>query len=333
MLASTSVYGAEPERDFASIVKAFYAKSSHTDWRGLETLPGIQWAPLPPTMLENCLEDGGCFTRRGEVRISGRSFTAMATGARTIVTNLYLSSPGSNRALEILKAIRSLGLSAGVVRCPVLEPACGANWYRLTGPGIRTGILSIRAVCEGQSCESYVLSQGDELPPLPPADLKFYSEQCAAPPAERLPIATVTPIDRLAQILATLISPSGGGVLRDWTALHAASTQIVWNSTTPQKMDLTFENDANPFAQTATLSLPGRKFSVLASGLPAQPKTIHIDETGMHPRGEHLLGALYTQGFSVQLVRCGPIYTQSTNNWYSVTSSATHPVMLRQSIW
>ena len=45
-----------------------------------------------------------------------------------------------------------------------------------------------------------------------------------------------------------------------------------------------------------------------------------------------MLGVLYTKGLQVRLARCGPVYTESTNNWYSVMSKGTHPVMLRQSI-
>jgi len=41
---------------------------------------------------------------------------------------------------------------------------------------------------------------------------------------------------------------------------------------------------------------------------------------------------LYEKGLTVKLVRCGPVYTESTNNWYSATSSATRPVMILQSI-
>jgi len=97
-------------------------------------------------------------------------------------------------------------------------------------------------------------------------------------------------------------------------------------------MDLTFKNDPNPVAQSASLALSGRKFSVLVSGSPAEPKAIYVEESGMHPRGEHLLGVMHSQGLAVKLARCGPVYTESTNNWYSITGAATHPVMLRQSI-
>jgi hypothetical protein len=38
------------------------------DWSGLDALPGIKWAPLPPRSLQNCLTDGGCFARQGVVK-------------------------------------------------------------------------------------------------------------------------------------------------------------------------------------------------------------------------------------------------------------------------
>jgi len=53
---------------------------------------------------------------------------------------------------------------------------------------------------------------------------------------------------------------------------------------------------------------------------------------GSHPKGEHMLGAVYEKGITVKLVRCGPVYTESTNNWYSLTSAKTRPAMVRQSI-
>jgi hypothetical protein len=76
----------------------------------------------------------------------------------------------------------------------------------------------------------------------------------------------------------------------------------------------------------------GRKFSAMASGTPGQVKIVRLEELGQHPRGEHMLGVVYQKGITVQLVRCGPVYTESTNNWYSLTSARTRPAMIRQSI-
>lgn len=41
---------------------------------------------------------------------------------------------------------------------------------------------------------------------------------------------------------------------------------------------------------------------------------------------------IYEKGIAVKLVRCGLVYTESTNNWYSLTSGKTRPAMILQSI-
>jgi hypothetical protein len=45
-----------------------------------------------------------------------------------------------------------------------------------------------------------------------------------------------------------------------------------------------------------------------------------------------MLGVVYEKGIAVRLVRCGPVYSASTNNWYQLTSPRTRPAMIRQSI-
>ena len=59
----------------------------------------------------------------------------------------------------------------------------------------------------------------------------------------------------------------------------------------------------------------------MASGTPTQVKNLYLEEMGSHPKGEHMLGVVYEKGITVKLVRCGPVYTESTNNWYSLTSA------------
>jgi hypothetical protein len=333
LFSSPANAAGKPEDDLAAAIKAFYSQSFTADWSGLEALPGIQWAPLPPTMLQNCLPDGGCFTRQGKATIGGHNLLAIASGARTIVANLYLrnaTAPFGEAAA--LAALSGAGLTAELARCPVPGTPGGTNWYRLNGAGVNPGVLSVQTSCNGKPCEGFALSQGEELPALQPAQLKLYSEQCSAPPAERKAVSSVLPHEALAATIAALIPPATGPALSNWKALAALSTGIVWLDGGPKKMDLSFKSDPNPFAQTATLALAGRKFSILASGSAEQAKTVYFEEMGMHPRGEHMLGVLYTKGLQVQLARCGPVYTESTNNWYSVKSAGTHPVMLRQSI-
>ena len=124
----------KPEDELATAIKAFYGKALAADWTGIEKLPGVQWAPLPPTMLQNCLPDGGCFTRTGKAVIASRNMVVMATGARTIVSNLYLrnaTAPFGEAA--VLAALKEAGLTTELARCPVQGAAGGTNWYRLKG--------------------------------------------------------------------------------------------------------------------------------------------------------------------------------------------------------
>src|SRR4030095_3344297 len=74
------------------------------------------------------------------------------------------------------------------------------------------------------------------------------------------------------------------------------------------------------------------EFILIARGPQTKPQTIYFDEGGLHPRGEDVLGVLRSKGFDVKLARCGPVYTESTNNWYSVVSPNPKPFILLQSL-
>jgi hypothetical protein len=258
----------------------------------------------------------------------------VASGARTILSALYLrnlTAPFGEEAL--LTALAEAGVTAELARCPAQGTQGGTNWYRLSGEGVDPGVLSIQTSCGGRPCEGFVLTRVADLPALQPQQVQMYSEQCSGAPAERTAISSALPHEALAETLAALIPKATGPALSDWKALAALPSGIEWLADGPKAMNLTFKNDPNPVGQTATLTLAGgRKFSVLASGSAEQPKALYLEEMGLHPRGEHVLGVLYTKGLQVQLARCGPVYTESTNNWYSVRSAGTHPVMLRQSI-
>ena len=322
----------KPEAEFAGIVAAYLGKDFVADWEGIEKLPKIKWAPLPPTSLKNCLPDGGCYTRQGTATIGGRSLTVVATGARTIVSHVYFRNPSAPLGEPaVVAALKRATLSADLARCPVRSGAGGTNWYRLKGENGNPGHLSIQTSCSGKPCEGFVLSQGERLPPLLPNQLALYSEQCAAG-AARKPVSTTKPHVQLAETIKTLLPPAAGPALYDWKGLASLPSGISWTPEGPKPGDLSSKNDPNPWMQTGLVSYSGREFSLLASGSPTQVKIIYFDEGGLHPRGEHLLGVLYEKGLAVQLVRCGPVYTESTNNWYSVTSASTRPVMVKQSI-
>ena len=327
-LAALSAWAAgKPEDELAGTIKTFLGKNFVNDWPGLEKLPKITWAALPPSALQNCLPDGGCFTRQGAAELGGRKLVAIATGARTMATNLYLrnmTSPFGEEA--VLAALKEAALAPELARCPLKAGVGGTNWYRLAGGA---GVISIQTACNGKPCEGFVVTPGKDLPPLQPNQLRLYTEQCAAAESDRQPVSTALPHEQLARSIAALIPPAA---LYDWKALAAMPTGVRWSPGGAKKGDLSFKNDPNPWMHTGDIAFSGRQFSLLLSGTPAQVKTIYFDEGGLHPRGEHMLGELYKLGFAVKLARCGPVYTESTNNWYAVTGANTRPAMLRQSI-
>lgn len=318
-----AVAAASPETDLAGTIKLILSKSFAPDWQGVEKLPQIKWAPLPPTMLQNCLPDGGCFVRQGTLSIGGRNLVVLASGARTIVTHLYFrnaAAPIGESA--VVASLKQTGLSVELARCPVPNTAGGTNWYRLKSATTEPGYVSIQSSCNGRPCEGFTVSLGDELPPLQPNQLRLYSEKCSAT-GDRKPVSTLMPHEQLAQTFIALLPQASGPASSDWKILEGSLPAVKWAP--PYKVP-------GPWTRSGQLNLSGREFSLLASGSPAQIAAITFDENGLHPRGEDLLGSLRTQGFNVHLVRCGPVYTESINNWYSVTSAKTRPVLLKQSL-
>ncbi len=334
-VSSAAHAASNPEDELAGTVKLVLARSFNTDWQGLETLPGIKWTPLPPRMLQNCLPDGGCFTRQGAMTIGGRNLVVLATGARTIVANLYFRNTRGAPVGEtqVLAALKHAGLSAELARCPVGSSGGGTNWYRIKGAGGNPGVLAIQSSCGGRPCEGFTLTQGADLPPLQPNQLRMYSEQCTGTStAMRKPVSTAMPPEELAHTFASLLVPPTGPALYNWKTLPSLLPSAQWSPGGPKKWDLSYKGDLNPMAMSGQIKLAQRSFSVLASGSTGDVKTVSLEEGGMHPSGENTMGELYKLGYAVRLVRCGPVYTQSTNNWYSVSSTKSRPAMIKQSI-
>lgn len=326
------VIAAQRPSDLGTIAKTFFAASTSTDWDGLETLPDFRWAPLPPTSLKNCLPNGDCYARQGASAIDGRQLQVLATGARTIVVTLLLRSQGAPfGGAATLATLAKAGLATSIARCPLNPASAATTWYRVTGPDLSPGFLAIQPASAARPNEGFTLIRSDELPALPPAQLAQYSERCAAG-AERKAVAARAPVESIAETMVALLAPTTGPALYDWATLRALPVGFTWLGDAPKQVDLTSLGDLNPMSLTGTVAWGGRTFSLLASGTATQVKTIHLDEQGLHPKGEHVLGIVYAKGIQVKKVRCGPVYTASTNDWYALTSATTHPANLRQSI-
>ena len=103
---------ASPEQDIVTIIKAWVMMPQPGNWDSLDELPGIRWASLPPSSLQNCLPDGGCFARRGVATIAGRNVAIVASGARTMVMNLYFRNGGAPFGeTAILAALKDAALT------------------------------------------------------------------------------------------------------------------------------------------------------------------------------------------------------------------------------
>jgi hypothetical protein len=329
---ASSAHAAAPEEQLIEAVKVALGKNFDTDWDGLDALPGIKWAPLPPTSLQNCLPDGGCYARQGAAKFGDHSLTVIASGARTIVTNIYFRSTAKAMGeSNVLDALKRAGFAPELARCPVKGTIGGTNWYRLQSASANPGVLSVQSSCNGKPCEGFQLTLGGDLPQLQPRQVSMYSERCSGAPEARRAVSTSSPQELIAQSLSAFIPSSSSGA-SEWPAVIKMLPEAKWNSAAPQRMDLTFKLDPNPYSITGSMALAQRQFSLIASGTQARPQTVYFDENGLHARGEDVLRLVRGQGFDVRLARCGPVYTESTNNWYNVTGTATKSVMLLQSI-
>jgi hypothetical protein len=156
----SSAHAAGPEEQLIEAVKVALAKNFNTDWSGLDALPGIKWAALPQTSLQNCLPDGGGFGRQGVAKFGDHSLTVLARGARTFVTNIYFRSNaramGETKVLDVLK---QAGFASELARCPVKGTIGGTNWYRLQSASTNPGVLSVQSSCNGKPTKAMLITR------------------------------------------------------------------------------------------------------------------------------------------------------------------------------
>ena len=221
----------------------------------------------------------------------------------------------------ILDALKRAQVTADLVRCPMRGGPGTTNWYRVKSGAQATGIFSIQTVRGARPAEGFILTRGSELPPLQPTQLAAYSEECGKDVAQKAS-SSVKPHERLAGVICALLA---GRSAMDWNTLTTLPIDVEWNPGGPKKVDLVSIGNSDPYSVGGFATYAQRKFSVLASGTQLEVKTMTFEEIGTHARGEHMLGVLYTKGIRAELLRCGPVYTESTNNWYSLSSTGTRP--------
>ena len=172
-------------------------------------------------MLQNCLPDGGCFTRQGMLVTEGRNLVVIATGARTSGPHLLQEFDNTYRRSRCPGCVETRRrFSQSLPAAPYKERSAARIGIALRAWERARAICQIQTSCNGKPCEGFSVSLGGDLPPLQPNQLSLYSEKCSTTDTgDREPISTVMPHEQLAQIIVTLIPQGPGPAFYDWKTL------------------------------------------------------------------------------------------------------------------
>lgn len=334
----TTAHAQPPAEQFTDILSSLMmpagSEGSYDDWSSLEAVKQIRWQPLPPNMLDNALADGSYFSRKGLANVGGVPFGVVATGARTMVVNVYFRNVSATPmgADLLLDTLRRGGFSLEMARCPVKGTiGAGDTWWRLEAPGKRPAWLSAQTLCNGRKCEGYALLLGDALPTLPPQQRNLYTDQCSGT-AAGAPMAPVAAWDaQLAALFVQLMPPQGAASV-PWTAIDAVSG-LTWAPMPPHEVPNPVWSDTeNHFYRGGQTDLGGRVMYLTATGTRDSVRTIHLeDQSTLANRGDPL-AVLRAQGYKIELLRCGKVYLLSSGKWYRVTGRDKHPAMLKREV-
>jgi len=156
------------------------SRDSFYDWHYLEKATDIQWAALPPKMLDKPMSDRYYFQRKGLINLGSQSITIVAGGAREMVMAFYILNQAAPLGEStVLSALRSSGAAVTTARCPIQGNLSAPRWYRITAKGKHPAFLWIApAQGKAQPWEGYQFSLESTLPPMSPDELKIYTEKC-----------------------------------------------------------------------------------------------------------------------------------------------------------
>jgi len=334
--ASASAQSAEDE--LAQVVAALMmptgSEGSYGDWLQIESVKQIRWEALPPNMLDNALPDGSYFTRRGLANLGGRPFGVVATGARTMVMNIYLRNVGQAPVGEptVIAALQRKGFTLDLARCPVQGSAgAGNQWWRIQAPGKQPAFFNSQTNCNGKPCEGYAVLLDSKLPTLTPEQQGLYTDRCTGAKAGSAAPAAAAWDAQLAALFTSLIPTSPSGAV-PWTAIDQVQA-VQWAPMPPQQMQTPPWSDTeNHFYRGGQADLGGRVFYLTATGTKDSVRNVHLEDQATQANRGDALKVLQQQGYDVQLVRCGKLYQLSTAKWYRVAGPGKRTVMLLRNV-
>lgn len=327
-----------PEDQLALVVAALMQpagpEGSYGDWSQIESVEQIRWEALPPKMLDDALPDGSYFTRRGLANLGGQPFGVVATGARTMVVNVYLRNVGQATVGEpkVLAALQRARFSLDLARCPIKGSAgAGNQWWRIEAPGKRPAFFSSQTNCNGRRCEGYALLLAEALPTLTPEQQGLYTDRCTGAAADATAPAAAAWDARLAALLVGLIPTSQSGPV-SWTSIEQVP-ELQWAPMPPLEMQpQAWEDQTDRFYRGGQADLGGRVLYFKAAGPKDRVRHVHFEDQATQANRGDALKVLQQQGYDVQLARCGKVYQLSTAKWYRVAGPGKRTVMLLRNV-
>lgn len=150
------------------------------DWIDLKNTPTLQWAPLPPMLLDKPLSDGNYFKRNGVAKVAGQSLQLFASGARMMVMGYHVKNTAAPIGeMPLLSALKQAGFTVTLARCPIQPNLPIPKWYKIAHAGKQPAfLLIIPASLTAQHWEGFMLNLSDTLMPLTPAEQKIYTNRC-----------------------------------------------------------------------------------------------------------------------------------------------------------
>ena len=310
------------------------SEGSFGGWEGLDAVKQVRWQPLPPTMLDNGLPDGNYFTRKGLANLAGTPFGVVATGARTMVINVYFRNVSATPVGEaaMLDGLRGRGFKLELARCPVKEGAgVGNKWWRIELAGKRPAWLNAQTDCNGKKCEGYALLLGETLPTLTPQLQRLYSDRCGGEQAGTAP-APAAAWDAQLAALFTAFMPPDRSTSTPWQAIDEVRT-VQWAPMPPAEMQSPPWSDTqHHFYRGGQADLGGRVMYLTATGMRDSVKSIHIEDQSTQADRGDVLVVLQRQGYRVELARCGKVYQLSSGRWYRISGQGKHPTVLKREV-
>jgi len=308
---------------------------SAASWEDVGKAPGFRWGQ-GPVMTERPSPDGNFFARPGQATLSGRTVTAVATGARTMVFSIYLRDPSPSLAPEALVAgLREAGYAVTPARCP-LDPRSAAprRWYRLAMAKKKPAFLYAGPTQSGGAGYTLFL---DTLPAMTQAEAGLYTDDCAAAgKAAAGGGAVARPTTGQAGIVAVveaLLRPVGAPAAIPWASL-ASLPAITWPKLTPMKMTNPWTDggvDANPQLLEGEFKTATTRMTAIATGDARAANHFSLMDGGNLPRGAVFEG-LTRKGYAITALRCGKPYTQMTDSFYRISGPGKQAAILYRKV-